>query len=637
MEGPAILTPLFRAQTHRSAERLIAAALIILITLLSLRATAEDRQRNVLLLFSNEYELPANQLAARGFHDELLKSGGFRTFTEFLDLVRFPNQLEDGSLLRQLHEKYKDQRIDAVVTFGEEALSFAKANRNSIAPGAPLVFGAVSEDDSRVANLENATGLVSHYDLMTTMKLAMALQPRARDIFVITGASAADREAERRAREELPELGSGFRLHFLAGLPFDTLLTEVAKLDRNAIVFYYWMYEDANGVMYLPRDAVRMIAQASTAPVYGLFDSYLGAGIVGGYFNRFEAIGGETAKLVLRVLNGENAATIAPFVGDTDRFVVDGSVLEARSLDMNGLPKGTIVQNWTPPLWKQYFWFLVIIGAAFVAETLLVLWLFLAVRRQHVAERAAAAHQRQMETQRAELAHLSRVSALGSLSGSIAHELNQPLAAILANAQAAIAMLGRKKVNSGLIDETLRDIVDDTKRAGQVINSIRSLVKRGETRKIEVDLNSIVANTLKLAHSTILQNKVRVETRLGGDLPRVVGDPPQFQQVVLNLVLNACEAMEHAPESGRHLEITTKAIDGKVRLTAADTGPGLPAGTPGRIFEPFHTTKADGLGLGLPICRNIIANYGGTIEGVSRPGGGAVLTIELPVAPEARA
>jgi signal transduction histidine kinase len=607
--------------------------LLAFLTFLTLQVRAAEPQRNVLVLFSNEYELPANQLIARGFRDELVNSSGFRTFTEFLDLVRFPKQIEDGSLLHQLHEKYAGQKIDALMTFGEEALGFAKAERNSIAPSAPLVFAAVSEDDPRVAKLENTTGLISHYDILTTLKLATRLQPEARDIFVITGASAADRAVEERARSELPALGPDFRFHFLAGLPVDTMLKEVASLNRNAIVFYYSMYEDANGVMFIPRDAARMIAQASAAPVYGVYDSYLGTGIVGGYFDRFEAVGREAAKLALRVLNGENAATIPPYVADTHRFVVDGSVIESRSLDMNALPEGTIIQNWQPPLWRQYFWLLIAVAVAFAAETLLVLWLYLAVRRQHLAERAAAEHQRQMEVQRAELAHLSRISALGSLSGSIAHELNQPLTAILANAQAALAILGRKGKNLDVIDETLRDIVEDTKRAGQVISNIRSLVKRDDAKKIDVDINNVVTDTLKLAHSAIIQEKVQVKADLASHLPKVVGDPTQFQQVILNLVLNACEAMEQVPEEARKINIATVVADGQVRLVLADSGPGFPSEGNG-IFEPFYTTKTDGLGLGLSICRDIINGCGGTIGACNKPGGGAALTIELPAAPE---
>ena len=607
--------------------------LLAFLTFLTLQVRAAEPQRNVLVLFSNEYELPANQLIARGFRDELVNSSGFRTFTEFLDLVRFPKQIEDGSLLHQLHEKYAGQKIDALMTFGEEALGFAKAERNSIAPSAPLVFAAVSEDDPRVAKLENTTGLISHYDILTTLKLATRLQPEARDIFVITGASAADRAVEERARSELPALGPDFRFHFLAGLPVDTMLKEVASLNRNAIVFYYSMYEDANGVMFIPRDAARMIAQASAAPVYGVYDSYLGTGIVGGYFDRFEAVGREAAKLALRVLNGENTATIPPYVADTHRFVVDGSVIESRSLDMNALPEGTIIQNWQPPLWRQYFWLLIAVAVAFAAETLLVLWLYLAVRRQHLAERAAAEHQRQMEVQRAELAHLSRISALGSLSGSIAHELNQPLTAILANAQAALAILGRKGKNLDVIDETLRDIVEDTKRAGQVISNIRSLVKRDDAKNIDVDINNVVTDTLKLAHSAIIQEKVQVKADLASHLPKVVGDPTQFQQVILNLVLNACEAMEQVPEEARKINIATVVADGQIRLVLADSGPGFPSEGNG-IFEPFYTTKTDGLGLGLSICRDIINGCGGTIGACNKPGGGAALTIELPAAPE---
>lgn len=585
----------------------------------------------MLVLFSNEFELPANQLVARGFRDEIAKSGGFRTFTEFLDLVRFPKQIEDRSLVSQLHEKYADQKIDVIVTIAEEASSFIMAERNQIAPDAPVVFAAVSERHP-IVGVENTTGLISHYDILTTLKLAAGLQPDARDIFVITGAAAADREAEKRSREELPALGPDFRFHFLSGLPRDELMKEVSSFERDAIVFYFSMYEDANGVKFIPRDVARMISEASAAPVYGVYDSYLETGIVGGYFDRFESVGREAAKLALRVLNGENAASIRPYVADTHRFVVDGSVIESRSLDMNALPEGTVIQNWQPPLWRQYLWFLVAIAAAFAAETLLLLWLFLAVRRQHAAERTAAEHQRQMEVQRAELAHLTRVSALGQLSGAIAHELNQPLTAILANAQAAQDMLKGNAPDLPEVESALADIVTEDHRAGEVIKRLTGLLKKGRQKHEDVDANELIRSTLALLRSQLVAHQVETSVELAEALPVVRADPIQLQQVLINLVVNSIDAMGEVKPAVRRLVVRSNIVKpDSIEISVQDSGRGLKEST-GPVFEPFYTTKPHGLGLGLSICSTIVGKHGGVLKLDNHAGGGVLASFTLPAA-----
>jgi C4-dicarboxylate-specific signal transduction histidine kinase len=240
-----------------------------------------------------------------------------------------------------------------------------------------------------------------------------------------------------------------------------------------------------------------------------------------------------------------------------------------------------------------------------------------------LAEQEAARH-------RDELAHLSRVTTLNELSGSLAHEIYQPLAIILSNAQAAQRLLARTPPDLDEVREILTDIIDEDLRAGQVIERLRSLFKRGQTNTMPVLLNDIVDETLALAQHNLAARGVTTNISMSSGLPQVMGDRIQLQQVLLNLLFNAADAMSLQAPATRHIDIATMHSGDFVRLTVRDEGPGLPADVE-KIFQPFHSSKPDGLGLGLAISRSIVAAHGGRIWAESHPGQGAVFHVEIPV------
>jgi C4-dicarboxylate-specific signal transduction histidine kinase len=221
----------------------------------------------------------------------------------------------------------------------------------------------------------------------------------------------------------------------------------------------------------------------------------------------------------------------------------------------------------------------------------------------------SARKQAELETlrQRTELAHLSRVTMLGELSGSMAHELNQPLAAILNNAHAAIRFLAHDQIDLDDLRAMLKEIVQQDERAGEVIRRLRLLFKKGEVQQLPLDLNAVVLEVLKLIPSDLVNQNVIMHTELAAELPLVKGDRVQFQQVLLNLVMNACDAMHGNPRADRRLLVRTElCADKTVRVTVADNGVGMVPEKLEQVFMPFYTTKPHGLGLGLSVCRTII-------------------------------
>jgi C4-dicarboxylate-specific signal transduction histidine kinase len=393
------------------------------------------------------------------------------------------------------------------------------------------------------------------------------------------------------------------------------------------------MSGDATGRRYVNVEALQSIVETARAPIYSVSESYMEAGIVGGVLISQRRGAEEIAEMAVRILNGERASAL-PVVESRPVPMVDWRQLRRWGIPEARLPPGTVVLQKQPSLWEAYRWHVVGVVSLCVVQAVLIGGLLM----QRAQRRRAAAELRRTESvareQRHELAHLSRVAVLGELSGTLAHELNQPLAAILANAQAAQQLLAATPPESTRAHEALDGIVEADLRARDIIQRLRAMLKRGETPVQRVDLNEVAREALALADGDLRAREVGVLAELAPGLPAVAGDRIQLQQVLLNLILNGCDAMGHVPRGERRLRVATKALNGTVVLDVEDRGTGIPGSDIERIFEPFHSTKSQGLGLGLAICRTIVGSHGGRLWASNNPERGATLHLELPVSAE---
>jgi PAS domain S-box-containing protein len=271
---------------------------------------------------------------------------------------------------------------------------------------------------------------------------------------------------------------------------------------------------------------------------------------------------------------------------------------------------------------------------------------------QKRAEEALRRSQAHLAEAQAELAHVTRVTALGELTASIAHEINQPLAAVVTNANASLRWLSGDSPNLAEAREAIRRITRDGKRAGDVISRMRSLFKKANTAKERLDINGVIEEAVVFAQNEVQRNRVSLQTQLGYDLPLIMGDRIQLQQVILNLLINAIEAMSAAGDGPRQLWVSSQKVNltpgesGKHRfgdealheaewthvlIAMRDSGPGLDPNNVGRLFDAFYTTKPQGLGMGLAISRSIVEAHGGRLSATADPSGGAVFEFTLPI------
>jgi signal transduction histidine kinase len=233
------------------------------------------------------------------------------------------------------------------------------------------------------------------------------------------------------------------------------------------------------------------------------------------------------------------------------------------------------------------------------------------------------------EGKRREVAHLGRVATLGELSMTLAHEMNQPLAIILSNAQAAQRLLAKPQPDLPEVRDILGDIVSADLRAAEVIQRMRVLLKRGDTPRQLLDLNDVLAEVLQLMRGALRERQVTLTQEASPALPGVLGDRVQLQQVLLNMILNACEAMQDTPPVSRQLRVRAESAGQEVRVSVTDSGRGLPPDVE-PLFEPFYTSKDQGLGMGLAICRSIVSAHQGRLRAFPNPDGGAIFEMTLP-------
>jgi signal transduction histidine kinase len=303
--------------------------------------------------------------------------------------------------------------------------------------------------------------------------------------------------------------------------------------------------------------------------------------------------------------------------------VVDWRQMKRWNLSLERLPEGCEVRFREPTLWERFRRELLIILGVLLIQSALIIALVLQRQRRHRVEL-------ELQEQRAQLAHAARLATVGELSASIAHEINQPLAAILTNAEAGEFLIKSGAAKMEDLNEILAAIHQDDLRASDVIERMRRLLRNEQVAMRPLHVNEVIESIVRLTQGLANRNGVSVHTALDPSLPLIKGDYVQIQQVLLNLIMNAVEAVGTvSPERRRVVISTAERPRGSVEVEVKDTGPGIAADKMARIFEPFFTTKAGGMGLGLSITRSIVHAHHGTIW-VESGDQGAIFRFSLP-------
>jgi signal transduction histidine kinase len=409
-------------------------------------------------------------------------------------------------------------------------------------------------------------------------------------------------------------------------MPLAEMLAAVEALPDHSAILLTSYHLNATGTAYYTREVTKEVAARANAPVYVLFDSNVDVGGVGGHVVSFRKVGREAGRIALRILQGEDPTAIPPLRKGFLEYQFDWRQLQRWDIPEDRLPADSVVFNRQILFFEQYFGIIVGVVVFVVLQSTLIGYLVLLNRRQN----ALALKLRRAEGRYRELLRIERATRLGELAGSLAHELNQPLTAIRSSAQAALRFLKSKQLEPDLLRQILDQIVADDRRAASIIRVTRTMLEKGSTDTERLDIHEIVTEVVAIFHEEAVNRGVRIETALDrGPLP-VMASKTQLLQVMLNLMINAAQAMASNRGDDRRILIAARKDGPNVAVSVRDVGPGVDPDHHGQLFEPLFTTRSGGMGMGLAVCRRIVEDIGGRIRAENNPDRGATFTIELP-------
>lgn len=609
---------------------------VVLLLLLLLSSTSHaqpEPRRSVLLLLPDPPGRPNSNDVLEGVQNTLRAADPSIAFSadylSQLDTSRA--ELAEGQIA-WFREKYRNRGFDVIIVLGPETLRSLMRFRDELWPGIPVVYcGSGGGRIDTILKRPDVTGALLPAELRNNLQIMSRLLPQTRHVALVGGSSPVDIDNNSRVfpviREAFPNAG----IIDLTRLRIAELQQRLRAVPPETFIVIANFFFDPDGHPVFRRELVAALAPFAGGPLFSAGDIAMGAGIVGGDLTHFSRVGAHAAEQALDVMRGVKPADIPVEIYHSASLQFDWRELERWHIPLDRLPPGSEVLYRPFSVWEQYKWTIVIAVAALFVQSLLLAGLLVQRRRAQEIEAARRSAEIETAAARDQISHLNRTASLGELAASIAHEINQPLAGVLSNAQAARRFLDGPAPDFVEVRDALSDICDDATRAGEIVHGMRRMLRKQRLPAEPADLNTLVRDALALLRSDASLRHVALEFDAAPALITVFADAVQLRQVILNLVLNAMEAIGGP---GRVVVRTRVAGDRRsAEILVSDSGPGVPPGLASGIFQPFFSTKKEGLGLGLSISASIVKAHGGTLalSPPASPGlSGATMSVTLP-------
>ena len=446
--------------------------------------------------------------------------------------------------------------------------------------------------------------------------------PQTRQVFVVAGTGQLGTFWRRELEEPFSRFRDRLTFEWLDQLSLSEMLRRCASLPDHSAIFYLNFGTDAAGAAYADERVLAELHATANAPVFGSQSVHLGAGAVGGTMMPVDTLAHNTADVAIRLLNGAPPGSINVPPQRPDQPMFDWRELQRWGIAESRLPAGSVVRYRAPSLWRAYRGMVLSAVGVLAVQSLLIGGL---LYQRRARQRAESESRRNL----ALAADASRRQTMSALTSSIGHELGQPLGSIMHNAQAGRMMISANRATPDTMGEILSDIETQGARATQIIDHHRTMLRSHQLEKKPIDLHGVIHESLALVAHDMSARQVTATVDLASNRCVISGDPVLLQQVFVNLMMNAMDAMAETPPGRRHVTISSDVRASDVDVSVRDTGPGLPAHILDTLFTPFVTTKARGLGIGLTIVRSIVDAHGGTIAARNNPEGGATFTVTL--------
>jgi signal transduction histidine kinase len=608
-----------------SRIRMLHGLLALLFWSFALAAYSAPPQKTVVVISTEDLSAPPFNTAYESF--KLAMRAGLKDsvsiYSENLDFIHFGGAAYQQRLNAWLRNKYAGQKVDVLVTVGSGALKFVAESRPQIWPDVPVVFTAITANALKTIQLpQHVTGVVGELRLEDTVHLSRTVLPKVKRLALVGNAPERD-EYRTSSANELAALSKEMEFIDLRGRMLEDVQQRVAGLPADAAVFFTRFSGDGTGRVFESSDVLASLVKIANRPILVNNPASVGTGPLGGVVSDTAALGRQLADYVQKILAGKRTSELAFTVGATGP-VLDWRQLKRWDVDTALVPPGAEVRFHQPSLWEEYREDIIAVVALILVQSALVVALLVERRRRAIAVKGSRRHL-------AELAHMNRNAAANVYSAAMAHELNQPLAAIMSNTEAAELLLQMEPPALAEVKTILADIRRDDRRASDLIQRMRTTLKKSNPEIEQLDINDVIVKVLEFLASEAKMRNVQLHSDMAPrDLP-VMADLVQLKQVLVNLVLNSMDAMSRMPASRRVITIRSALQDAKyAEVAVVDSGSGFGSNID-HVFESFFTTKSHGMGLGLSISASIIEAHGGTIHAENAPAGGAIVRFRLPL------
>jgi len=557
---------------------------------------------------------------------------------ENLDLIRFHSKSYKNNLKTMLYQKYSALHPDIIIIFLSQATEFV--SEYNLFPEIPRIYITTEYNfKNKVQFPNNSVVGFMGYDFKGNVEHCLELFPDTNQFFVIRGNGLIDKSFEHTFRENTKELKRQVKFEYIGGLKIEKLLKRVENLPDYSLVYYLPYTMDDRGRPCYAIDIAIKIGERTNKPVFSFVDQLvINSGILGGRITSVKSIADWVSKVVWQVFKGKSITSIDS--GDFGhKYMYDWQKLKKWGIDEKKLPPNSIVQNRKYNFFELYKWRIIIGILILLFESFLIFILLrvntklkqssIALNKMNLRLKETMASHALLQEQ---VKQLDRVETIGTFTSAVAHEINQPLAAIRCNAQAAIRFLNAKQLDINQVKEALLDIVSDNKRAADVILWLRMIIKKDEPMCEELAVMDVIQEIVDLLQSEISINNVSISKDYMEGIPSVYCDKIQIQHVMINLLVNALDAVKEKPEGNREVQVSIRIEkNDNILVSISDSGSGIKIINLETVFDTFYTTKKKGMGIGLSICKSIVENHDGRIWASNNPQGGAVFSFTLPI------
>jgi signal transduction histidine kinase len=606
--------------------------LLLFLLLVPVAAYSAKPIKTVLIFFAWNSNLPGYQKMLEGFEAAFDEEPGVtcNLAIEYLDLSRPGNEIVVKTIVDLYNDKYNNIPIDLLVIVGPDGYPVLKENGLKALENTPILCvdnENLINDSTRYPAVPNMVKISLNYNFYPTLKTAFSLFPEYKDVYVINGSTPMDGYYLNKFKIASGTFDNSHSFIYYSNLSMDSLIQAVENLPRKSLVFVPSFYRDKEGLPYSTVDVMAILARRSKAPVLPVSDVFtIRKGALGGFVISFRNIGKEMGRAANLLMHGTKAGNIKIRYKTFYEDIYDWEEVKRWGLTHSkAIPFDSNFFYRRLSFWRIYRWYILAVLIFLISQTIFIMYLVRLNRRQKETARQKA----ETENIYQEMVREDRLLKMVELTASLSHELNQPLTAILYNAQA-----GKRFLKSGTIDpqqaeEIFDYIIEDDKRAGGIISSVKNLMKLDSREKEDLNLGDLIQETVDIFRSEYIRKNVTLKMTIPKKPAWIYGEKILLQQVIMNFSRNALNAMEKIDPEKRLLEITLKTVKSHVTLSVRDSGCGIDPEIKEKLFRPFVTNSKKGFGIGLALSRTIIEKHHGEIWAENHHEGGAEFCFRL--------